>query len=70
MEFSCCAFFQECDYGRKECYFNEADPKKKERCRCYKLKRSQRNNTPLILNAEKFISNESKEVHTNQLSLF
>lgn len=40
-EFSCCAFYMKCDYGRNECFFAESQPEKKERCRCYKLKHEQ-----------------------------
>lgn len=37
MEFSCCGFYQECGMGRGNCYWDDKEPSKKKRCRCYRF---------------------------------
>lgn len=70
-EFSCCAFYEKCDYGRLECYFAESDPTKKERCRCFQIKHSNSNQTVTETerNTKDVIENDDNN-ELFQLSLF
>lgn len=70
-EFSCCHAFQQCDYGRKECVFEESEPGKKERCRCYQLKRSKAYQSISKINKEvPVLISSFDEDEEGQLSLF
>jgi len=74
-EFSCCSRYASCDYGRNECFFEETEPTKKERCRCYRIKHSK-----FYVSKEEFLKDEvgteeevramGEEHGLNQLSLF
>lgn len=54
MEFSCCAFYEKCNYGRGNCYFEDTEPEKVYRCRCYKLKH-------FVPVEEDFLNNQAEE---------
>lgn len=67
-EFSCCAFYAKCDYGKKECFFAESEPAKKEKCRCYQLKHSHSIQTKENSSTKEDESFKNKTLE--QLSLF
>jgi hypothetical protein len=70
-EFSCCAFYAECNYGRNECYFSQTEPDKKQRCRCYQLKKEKRGEyVQELIRTEKLESETTEKTEMEQLSLF
>jgi hypothetical protein len=71
-EFSCCAFYAECDYGKNECYFAQTEPDKKLRCRCYQLKEAKRgdNEQKVVITIEQKDESSNKKLDMKQLSLF
>lgn len=75
-EFSCCHLYAKCNYGRNECLFEETEPSKKERCRCYQLKHSKKNEVQydIFTNSKKENKNvekiDSEQSSIEQLSLF
>ena len=65
-EFSCCGFYMACNYGKNECYFDDSEPLKKRRCRCYRIKHGQ------SLIDEEIVASEivEKEEEQQQLAEF
>lgn len=71
MEFSCCGFYKECSMGKGQCYWDNIEPGKKKRCRCYRFNHNKPIETVNIKPFKKS-SDVKEEVYRKeeQLSLF
>lgn len=74
IEFSCCSRYAQCDYGWNKCFFEETEPSKKERCRCYQIKHNKyyksKVESPKDLVTSQESSAKDEEHELIQLSLF
>lgn len=74
--FSCCASYEKCDYGRLECPFKLTEPDKLKRCNCYTRHHTGEQENPFsesqksTLNNNKAANNDQEVSQLEQLSLF
>lgn len=72
IEFSCCSSYALCNYGRGECLYVKEDPTAMERCRCYKLKKREREQKSEVKGIKGTQLEFHKQIESDkeQLSLF